>query len=65
MHFAVREKVKLSLVILGASDGEALTVHKYNPTAVLSVNWMLPPFEVIAGGVKFFVESELFKHVKE
>ncbi len=65
MHFAVREKVKLSLVILGASDGEALTVHKYNPTAVLSVNWMLPPFEVIAGGVKFFVESELFKHIKE
>jgi hypothetical protein len=65
LHFAVREKVKLSLVILGASDGEALTVHKYNPTAVLSVNWMLPPFEVIAGGVKFFVESELFKHIKE
>jgi hypothetical protein len=26
---------------------------------------MLPPFEVIAGGVKFFVESELFKHIKE
>ena len=51
--------------MLGASDGEAVTTHTYNPTAVQSVNWMLPPLEVIAGGVKVFVESELFKHDKE
>ncbi len=65
MQFAVRENVKLASALLGASDGEALTVHTYSPTAVSSENCMLPPLEVIAGGGKVFVESELFKHVIE
>jgi hypothetical protein len=34
LQFAVKENVKLALVVLGESDGEAVTVHTYNPTAV-------------------------------
>ena len=63
-QFAVSENVKLASLMLGASDGEAVTLHSYNPTAVLSLMRMLPPLVEIVCGPQFFVESDRFKHVK-
>lgn len=54
----MRENLKLASVLLGASDGQAVTVHSYNPTAIWSLIMMVPPVAVIVGAAKFYVESD-------